>query len=90
MVNCQAIRLCVGTGAGFVGLRGGVECDRQRGVLREGAACLCWGEPFWLRVSTDEIEIGVGGVRFRFAGWRLLRLEMMENPPATEIIHVVP
>jgi len=90
MVDNQAVRLCIGTGAGLIGLRGGVECDRQRGVLREGVACLCGGEPLWLRVSADEVEIGIGGVLFRITGWRLLRLEMEEDPPTAKIIHVIP
>jgi hypothetical protein len=29
-------------------------------------------------------------VLFRITGWRLLRSEMVEDPPAAKIIHVIP
>jgi hypothetical protein len=44
----------------------------------------------WLRVSADEVEIRIGGVLFRITGWRLLRSEMVEDPPTAKIIHVIP
>jgi len=90
MVDNQAVRLCIGTGAGLIGLRGGVECDRQGCALRECVACLSRREPLWLRVSADEVEIRIGGVLFRITGWRLLRSEMVEDPPTAKIIHVIP
>ena len=90
MVDFQAVRFCIGTCTDFVCLRGGVERDRQGCALRECVACLSRRKPLWLRVGADEVEIRIGGVLFRITGWRLLRLEMVEDPPTAKIIHVIP
>ena len=89
-MNSQPICIRFGTGAGFISVCGGVQCYRQRGVARECISHLCRCEPLWLRVCTDEVEIRIGGVGLVFSGGSLLSLELIDNPPATEIIHFGP
>ena len=77
-------------GAGFVGLRSWIQSHSQRSVLRKRISHLCRSQPVRLRVCTDEVEIRIGGVRLVFSGGSLLSLELIDNPPATHLLHVVP
>ena len=59
-------------------------------MLRQGVTGLRRREPLWLLVRPDEVEIGIGGVRFSLAGGRLFHLELIEDSVAMEFVHVVP
>ncbi len=83
MMDSQTVSFRIRTCADFVGLCFRIESDSKRCMLRQGVTGLRRCEPLWLRVRPDEIEIGIGGVRFFLAGGRLFRLELIEDSVAT-------
>ena len=89
-MNSQTICIRIDTGARFVGFRGGIQCHCQGDMFSQCIAYLHRSQPLRLRVGTDEVEIGVGGVGLGFAGRGLLCLELIEDPLTAGVLHVVP